>query len=63
MDSLTFSEILMSVEKEYGADLESVMEHFPLDGDATVGGLVQAIADILTCTPNGRPRACRPSSR
>lgn len=48
MDSLTFSEVLMSVEKEYGIDLEELLETFVLDLDSTVGGLVDSITAKLS---------------
>ena len=48
MDSLTFSEVLMSVEKEYGIDLEELLETFVLDVDSTVGGLVDSITAKLS---------------
>jgi acyl carrier protein len=48
MDSLTFSEVLMSVEKEYGIDLEELLETFVLDTGSTVGGLVDSITAKLS---------------
>lgn len=48
MDSLTFSEVLMSVEKEYGIDLEELLETFALDAESTVGGLVDSITAKLS---------------
>jgi acyl carrier protein len=43
MDSLTFSEVLMSVEKEYGINLEEILQTFVLDANSTVGGFVESI--------------------
>ncbi|HEX8868359.1 MAG TPA: phosphopantetheine-binding protein [Lentzea sp.] len=48
MDSLTFSEVLMSVEKEFGVDLEELLETFVLDASSTVGGLVDSITAKLS---------------
>ncbi|WP_086669386.1 phosphopantetheine-binding protein [Lentzea kentuckyensis] len=48
MDSLTFSEVLMSVEKEFGVDLEELLETFVLDANSTVGGLVESITAKLS---------------
>jgi acyl carrier protein len=48
MDSLTFSEVLMSVEKEFGIDLEELLETFVLDANSTVDGLVGSITAKLS---------------
>jgi acyl carrier protein len=48
MDSLTFSEVLMSVEKEFGVDLEELLETFVLDANSTVSGLVESITAKLS---------------
>ncbi|MBM7773495.1 acyl carrier protein [Actinokineospora baliensis] len=44
MDSLTFSEILMNIEKDYGVDLDRVLREFAVDGAATVRHLTEAIS-------------------
>lgn len=43
MDSLTFSEVLMSIEKDYGINLDQLQKEFAVDREATVAGLVAAI--------------------
>jgi acyl carrier protein len=44
MDSLTFSEVLMNIEKDYGVNLDRLQREFSADGEATVERLVDAIS-------------------
>ncbi|MET9695250.1 acyl carrier protein [Streptomyces sp. NPDC006514] len=46
MDSLTFSEILMNVEKNLGVEF-GLEEAFSLNRDATVASLLQAMKERL----------------
>lgn len=46
IDSLTFSEILMNVEKEFDVEF-GLEEAFSLGGGATVGALLEAMAERL----------------
>lgn len=46
MDSLTFSEVLMNLERKLGVELD-LIETFDLDREATVAGLLQAIQQRL----------------
>ncbi|GAB3150081.1 hypothetical protein GCM10027290_37150 [Micromonospora sonneratiae] len=46
MDSLTFSEVLMNLERQLGVELDLV-ETFEINRDTTVADLLRAISDKL----------------